>query len=476
MFDLVPSTWSVVLQTPDRALVLYNSSLRELRTVSPGDSSARGARPLWSSPAYFRLLAELMQRRGELPPALDSFLMNGYFDRFFPVREQIGRGGCGAVYRVEHSLAGIRLAEYAVKVIPVGEFAWLQKVISEVQLLEQLAQRPHPLILGYKHCWIEEWQPATFGPKIPCLFILMEYAPLGNLERMLSTDAPGVLRSDLVDEESWQLFLSIAVAVHHLHSLGIIHRDLKLSNVLLFEEKSNAPLPLRLVLSDFGTSVDAKTHCGGAARTGATGTIETMAPELLTQNEDGAFLFEHSFASDVWSLGVILFSLFYHRSPFAGEGGESALAHFTSLDALVSELGLGDVEVPELAKKLLQKMLRADPKDRCTLDEILRRPDVTNMLETFGLDACLRGDAQRVFVVSPSMEDIASSVPLPGEGAGLAECATQTDQQPKQGRGALMLLAAGVALAAAARGPMMRTLALLHVFMCIVWLAKRWGN
>lgn len=427
MGDLVPTTWNVVFQTPEKALVLFNPSLQEIRTVAPsGNSPFSSIR--WNSPTYFRILAELMKRRGELPPSLDNFLMNGYFERFFPVRQKIGNGGCGSVYRVEHILAGIRLAEYAVKVIPVGEFSWLQRVISEVKLLEKLAQKPHPLILGYKHCWIEEWQPALFGPKIPCLFILMEFAPLGNLESLLSTKIPGKFRNDLTNEEIWQIFLNIAVAVHHLHSLGIIHRDLKLSNVLLFEEKNNSPLPLRLVLSDFGTSIDVQMNQANYSRTGATGTVETMAPELLIQGKNGSYLFSHSYSSDIWSLGVILFSLFYHCNPFGVENGEQLLRRFTTLDNLIKELKLENQNVPVLAMKLLNKMMQVNPKNRCSIDDILMNTEVDEMICKFGLETYLKSDGpRRVFVVSPSMEDLESSVVLALPDDTLMEEETQTD-------------------------------------------------
>ncbi|KAH0793224.1 putative protein kinase [Histomonas meleagridis] len=420
------NSWHVVFQTPERALVLYNSSLQQIRTVS--QTSDPEVPISWSSPSYFQILADILSGNGPIPFSLGDFLMNGYFERFFPIRQIIGKGGCGCVYRVEHILAGIRLAEYAVKVIPVGEFAWLKKVISEVKLLEKLAQKPNPLILGYKHCWIEEWQTATFGPKIPCLFILMEYAPLGNLENLLMCDDGSGDFQEFSEEETWQMFLNIAVAVHHLHSLGIIHRDLKLSNVLIFEEKTNMPLPLRLVLSDFGTSIDTGFQMKQTARTGATGTIETMAPELLVQSSSGSYLYSHSFASDIWSLGVILFSLFYRKNPFTGDFGEKRLKEFTSVDELISELKLENVQVPPLVHMLLKKMMMRDPSKRCSIDEILGNPTIHEMVVKFGLETCLKNDGPRVFVVSPSMEDIQSSVLLALTDNSFMNEETQTDE------------------------------------------------
>ncbi|OHS96729.1 AGC family protein kinase [Tritrichomonas foetus] len=404
------NTWKVVLQNSSKSLVLYNSSLQQIRTVAQTGATIDVPIP-WTSTNYFQILADHFCGAPCLPLSLSDFVTNGYFDRFFPKRTKIGSGGCGSVYRVEHSLAGIKLAIYAVKVIPVGEFTWLQRVINEVRLLEKLSKIPHPLILGYKHCWIEEWQPANFGPKIPCLFILMEFAPLGNVENMISTKIPGIFRK-INEDEAWQIFINIIVAVQHLHSLGIIHRDLKLSNVLIFEEKNNHPLPIRLALSDFGTALDTHSIFNiHASRSGATGTVETMAPELFIHDEKGKYLFSHSFASDIWSLGVILFSLFYHINPFFYDNGEQRLQNFTTVDDLIADMKL-TTEISPLAMKIIQKTMVLDPKKRCTVEDILNNPKIFEKASELGLNNLLKNDISRPFVISPSDDDLKTSVPV----------------------------------------------------------------
>lgn len=418
------SNWIVVLQTHKRELVLYNSSLQQLKTVRQTPTNQDAPVP-WSSPSYFRILADMfLNGAAQIPFSLNDFLMNGYFEKFFPIRQKIGSGGCGSVYRVEHCLAGIRLAVYAVKVIPVGEFSWLQRVINEVKLLEQLSQTPHPLILGYKHCWIEEWQPATFGPKIPCLFILMEFANRGNLESYIAGPKTGLYQL-INPEESWQIFINIAIAVHHLHSLGILHRDLKLSNVLIFDEPNNSPLHFRFALSDFGTAIDLHSIDTAHKRTGATGTIETMAPELFVTDKNGDYLYRHSCASDIWSLGVIMLSLFYGFNPFVMDGGEQKLRNFTSIDNLINEMNISVVP-PPAATKLIKKMMRLNPKERCTIDEILADPTVYDLTIKYGLNKLVSKDNHRIVIVSPSMDDLKNSaLALPCE-------ESHTQQQPKR--------------------------------------------
>ena len=403
--------WKVVLQNPQRSLVLYNSARREIRAV-PASGTSIMALDNWTSPSYFQILSNLFTSfTRALPLSLNDFLMNGYFDTYFPKRKKIGSGGCGTVYRVEHSLAGINLAVYACKVIPVGEFSWLQRVINEVRLLEKLNQTPHPLILGYKHCWIEEWQTATFGPKIPCLFILMEFSELGSVESMLETKRIGYYKKITVDN-AWQIFVNILLSVNHIHSLGILHRDLKLSNILMMKDSGNFPYPARFVLSDFGISCDMDNFDYTKPRTGGTGTIETMAPELLIQNENNEYIYRHSFASDVWSLGVMTFSLFFACSPFLIEGGEERLRNYTNLDLLIEELKLNKEDVPPVAYKLIDGMMRRDPKKRILLNDVINEPFISMMIHNMSLDELLNSDKSKVQIVSPSMEDLASSLPL----------------------------------------------------------------
>ena len=397
------SQWTVVLRSRTQPLVIHNretGQVRALRTIERRDDVS-------NSVNYFRLLWE-MGSRPALPPSLSSFVTNGYFEKFFTNRRLIGRGGSGSVYHVDHVLAGLHLAEYAVKIVPVGEFTWLRKAVSEVQLLERLSAEPHPLILGYRHCWIEDYQTAFIGPKIPCLFILMEYAKLGNLENFLKANG------DLSDKQKWFIFLSIAVALRHLHTHGILHRDLKLSNILLFPDADNRLIPYRFVLSDFGTSVDITNSAKPWQRSGATGTIETMAPELIEKSENGMFINRHSFSSDVWSLGVILFTLFFGVSPFAGPSGEERLAGYTNFDDLLAVLDIDSSMVDQLVINMIRRMMQRRSADRITLDDFFNHPEIAKKLNEFKMER-FQPRRDSFAYQHPSQEDLARMIALPIE-------------------------------------------------------------
>ena len=152
-------------------------------------------------------------------------LNQGYYKKFFLEEQQIGRGYRGTVFRCKHHLDNIILGEYAIKKVPVGDDeSWLVKTLKEVKGLERLH---HPNIVLYKHAWLEIHQLTRFGPAIPCLFILMEYADRGNLDDYIQD---GLLK----ESEILPIFSDLLNGLSYLHDMGIIHRDLKPQNLLLY--------------------------------------------------------------------------------------------------------------------------------------------------------------------------------------------------------------------------------------------------
>jgi Protein tyrosine and serine/threonine kinase len=108
----------------------------------------------------------------------EDVLVTGYFARFFVEESKLGRGQRSMVYRCRHVLDGNLLAHYAVKKITVGDSSEaLLAILREVRLLESLR---HHNIVAYHHSWIEHSRLTTFGPVIPVLFVLMEYANGGR--------------------------------------------------------------------------------------------------------------------------------------------------------------------------------------------------------------------------------------------------------------------------------------------------------
>jgi len=244
-----------------------------------------------------------------------SSFNNGYYARFFREECKIGSGGVGGVYLTHHVLDEVMLGTYAVKKIPVGNSRpWLLQVLKEVRALEGLHHRH---IVAYKHSWLETFKPSDFGPEVPCLFMLMEYANKGTLHdliwprqrtgkaatsssasvnvegrsgvggaaaarsRMTGPPAPQYMSEDQI----WWVFIGMCLGLRHLHRSGVIHRDLKPENLLLSSEIDalGREHGMRVLVSDFGNVILKGVPYN---RTGNTGTLAYSAPETLLSQEN----------------------------------------------------------------------------------------------------------------------------------------------------------------------------------------------
>jgi len=151
-------------------------------------------------------------------------------------------------------------------------------------------------------------------------------------------------------------------AIVYLHKKGIVHRDLKLENILVATTQENNGDPLYDVkLTDFGLSVN-KGGVGSESMLQAScGTPVYMAPEVI-QNHD------YSQQCDNWSMGVILYALMSKEFPFVAD----------KEDRLYELIKRGEVDfskpiwkdISSAAKELIKKLLDVNPAHRCTANEV----------------------------------------------------------------------------------------------------------
>jgi serine/threonine protein kinase len=148
------------------------------------------------------------------------------------------------------------------------------------------------------------------------------------------------------------VFGQIAAGIAHCHRSGVVHRDIKLENILFTQ------FP-RIKITDFGL-------CGfiteGKLFTTFCGTACYAAPECLRRDEyDGRL-------SDVWSLGVLLFAMVVGEFPWDTE----------NLGAMMKQIVTGDYALPDhvslSCKNLIEGMLHVDPLTRFTMDQVMSHP------------------------------------------------------------------------------------------------------
>lgn len=200
--------------------------------------------------------------------------------------EVIARGGMGIVYRARQTDPE---REVALKALPGAELhsdEARQRFKIEAQAMARL---DHPHILPVHEIGEEDGTP----------FFTMKLATGGTLAQRIG-DYAGKWR------EIAELIATLAEAVQFAHSRGVLHRDLKPGNVLFGEDDT-------MYVSDFGLAKLIGTDTDLTRTLAMMGTPNYMAPEMAHKNGGVTT------ASDVWSLGVMLYELLAGHVPFQGE-------------------------------------------------------------------------------------------------------------------------------------------------------------
>jgi serine/threonine protein kinase len=290
--------------------------------------------------------------------------------------------------------------------VPVGDdHEWLEKVLIEVQLLQNLS---HQNLVSYRHVWLEDYQITNFGPSVPCAFILQQYCNSGDLHNYILDGAKSTMTKEQMKErmrrrskgqmevpqdlggprrmhfeEIITFFKDITSGLNHLHANGYIHRDLKPSNCLLH----NTGRKVRVLVSDFG-----EVQAANAARnsTGATGTISYCAPEVLRHVTPGGPLGNFTTKSDIFSLGMIVYFMCFGRLPYMHADGIDEDKE--DLDQLREEIsqwaGFDDErrvrsDLPDKLYRSLKRLLAFDPEERPGTEEILHALKSPSVLDEF---------------------------------------------------------------------------------------------
>jgi len=172
-------------------------------------------------------------------------------------------------------------------------------------------------------------------------FMVLEYLAGGTLEDRLRQGAP------LPDAETEEIARGVAAGLAHAHDRGLVHRDLKPSNVLFDDDG-------RPKIADFGIA-----RMGGAGTLTEAGTVMGTAAYISPEQAAGE---SAGPASDVYSLGVILFRMLTGRLPFESDQPLELVAMHRDLPAPQVESVRPDVP-PQLAA-IVDSILAKDPADR----------------------------------------------------------------------------------------------------------------
>jgi len=266
------------------------------------------------------------------PPAVVCNVQDHHTKRY-KVGRRLGEGGFATVYSVE-SLDSHRV--YACKVINkcrVKRKEHQRKLVSEIKLHRTLNH--HHIVRFHSHFDDTE-----------NVYILLEQCSHHSLMELSNK------RKVLTEHEVRFWMKQIIVAIKYLHNKSIIHRDLKLSNVLLDED-------LMVKLCDFGLATKVVDD---ERKTTICGTPNYIAPEILNGNHHGM---GHSFEVDIWSLGVIMFTLLAGRPPFQTRNLHET---YRRIKKMRYQWPLSR-DISWMARDLISKIF-TDPADRLNLSEV----------------------------------------------------------------------------------------------------------
>ena len=261
----------------------------------------------------------------------------------FEILKELGAGSFGRVYLVTHKQTK---AQYAIKAIDKRNKTNIKEKPYFRREIEIMYKIHHPNVVRlYSH----------FEDDNYCYFI-MEYVQKGNIYSLISKDKSKRLNTQLIA----QLMLNVISAVYFLHKMNppIIHRDIKPENVLLGEGNLAK-------LTDFGWSNYMQED---EKRTTVCGTPIYLAPEII--NESG-----HDEKVDIWCIGILLFELSSGDIPFLGNDIETLKHNIRQM-----KISWPRDFNPEI-KNLISKILKYDPKERISINDILKHSFFTKHFE-----------------------------------------------------------------------------------------------
>ncbi|KAM7142971.1 serine/threonine-protein kinase PLK4 isoform 2-T2 [Molossus nigricans] len=250
----------------------------------------------------------------------------------FKVGNLLGKGSFAGVYRAESIHTGL---EVAIKMID-----------KKAMYKAGMVQRVQNELYNY-------FEDSNY------VYLVLEMCHNGEMNRYLKNR-----RKPFSENEARHFMHQIITGMLYLHSHGILHRDLTLSNLLLTRN-------MNIKIADFGLATQLKmphekhyTLCG---------TPNYISPEIATRSA-------HGLESDIWSLGCMFYTLLIGRPPFDTDTVKNTL----------NKVVLADYEMPTFlsreAKDLIHQLLRRNPADRLSLSSVLDHPFMSRNSSTKSKD------------------------------------------------------------------------------------------
>lgn len=264
-----------------------------------------------------------------------------FFERYIydPEKDILGSGGFGSVYRAYDR---VKNRYVAIKISQVKDIFGKFTLLNEVKLSQEIDD--HTNVARYE-----------FGLRVkhpfPVDYAIMAYYEEGNLDMVLRKK-----QGILTPQEQYEIVEGLLEGINHLHSENVIHRDLKLANILMHRTKQGHWRPK---IADFGLSRQMDTYDASIANSAIGITIAYAAPEQIENKPIRKNV-------DLWAIGVVIYRVLTGDMPFAPVQGAEPTSATVEMSRKITqvELPLGLYNLQEPYQSIIKRCWVKDIKDR----------------------------------------------------------------------------------------------------------------
>ena len=284
--------------------------------------------------------------------------------KFYKYGRLLGKGAFGKVNLCLHTLTGRLVAIKSINKEKIKTERQRQKIKQETAIMETLSKSKNIVKI------FETYETKKH------ICIVMEYICAGDLLTYIKK------RSKLTEPVAKFIFKQIILGIKHIHDNGIIHRDIKLDNILL-------DLDNNIKICDFGVS--RKINIGDILFEQC-GTPAYIAPEILINKG------YEGFGVDIWSAGVVLYAMLSGTVPFKGN-------NLKELHDLIINGKYKEIKgISKEAEDLLKKILEVDPEIRIKTEEILNHPWLVDLDFNFWKNQNLFTNAEYILLAKSNVD------------------------------------------------------------------------
>ena len=303
-----------------------------------------------------QLMAEVARRHLDIHDKITDKMVKEIYE----FKQELGEGASGSVWLVEHKKTG---QQFACKIVlKDGNMNDASSMSTEIEIMKRA-----------RHRNIVSMYELFETPK--CLWIILELVDGGDLQNYIAH------HHDHSEHTVATQTRQILKALHYLHQLGVVHRDIKLQNILLKKHSKGLP---ECKLADFGLSAlvrlgeegyDPEESSKRKAYTGLHdqwGTKNYFAPELID--------LKYGPQSDMWSTGCVVYEMLVGKMAFPWRESDDELFGRIQTSTFGHNRD-GWLALSAEGKDFVEKLLTVDPKKRLSATEAMAHPWIMHNAE-----------------------------------------------------------------------------------------------